>query len=54
MCAQCMSAAAVAVGAAGGLRAWLGARRPVWLSPRRSRAVTVLLFACAAVAAALL
>jgi hypothetical protein len=51
MCAQCMSTAAVAVGAAGGLRAWLAARQPGWLTDRRLRAATAALLSLAVLAA---
>jgi hypothetical protein len=51
MCAQCMATAAVAVGAASGLRAWLAARQPAWLTARRLRAATIGLLAVALIAA---
>ncbi len=51
MCAQCMTTAAVAVGAAGGIRAWLAARAPAWLTPGRLRALTIGLLSAAVAAA---
>jgi hypothetical protein len=51
MCAQCMTTAALTVGAAGGLRAWLAARRPGWVTDGRLRAVTIVLLALAVLAA---
>ncbi len=53
MCAQCMTTAAMAVGAAGGLRAWLAARRPGWLTETRMKRATAALMAVAVVAAGL-
>jgi hypothetical protein len=43
MCVQCVAAAATTVGAASGLRAWLGLRRGAWITPRRLRAATLAL-----------
>jgi len=43
MCMQCMASAMTAVGAASGTRAYLGSRRYVWLTPKRLRAITILL-----------
>lgn len=51
MCAQCMTTAAVAVGAAGGMRAWLAARQPAWLTPARLRRATAGLMSLAVIAA---
>lgn len=51
MCAQCMTTAAVAVGAAGGLRAWLATRRRGWLTERRLRSATVVLLSLAVIVA---
>lgn len=51
MCAQCMTTAAVAVGAAGGMRVWLTARQPAWLTPRRLRRATGGLLSLAVIAA---
>jgi hypothetical protein len=54
VCAQCMAGAATAVGAASGVRAYLAARGPAWLTARRLRAVTVALATVAVVASATL
>jgi hypothetical protein len=54
MCAQCMATAAAAVGAASGIRAYLGARRPAWIGPERLRRLTVVLVAAALIASATL
>jgi hypothetical protein len=43
MCMQCMATAITAVGAASGTRAYLGSRRYAWLTPKRLRAITILL-----------
>ena len=51
MCAQCMATAAAAVGTAGGVRAWVAACQPAWLTPLRLKRVTAVLI-CAAVLAA--
>ena len=40
---RCAASAAVTVGTASGLRAWLRARRGAWLTPRRMRFATVAL-----------
>jgi hypothetical protein len=48
-----MTTAAVAVGAAGGLRAWLAAHRPGWLTDGRLRGITFGLFSLAVLAAAI-
>ena len=50
MCMQCMAGAMTAVGAASGVRAYLGHRRFSWLTRGRLRALTIAL-AVAAVAA---
>jgi hypothetical protein len=54
MCAQCMATAAVAVGGASGLRAWLAAKRFAWLTPTRMRAATIVLVVAAVLASATL
>ena len=54
MCAQCMATAMTAVGAASGTRAYLGSRGYVWLTPKRLRAITILLAICAVLASATL
>lgn len=50
MCMQCMAGAMTAVGAASGVRAYVGNRRFSWLTPTRMRRFTIAL-AIAAVAA---
>ena len=47
MCAQCMAGAAMAVGSASGVRAWLATRTWAVLSPRRLRVATRVLFVLA-------
>jgi hypothetical protein len=54
MCMQCMASAMTAVGAASGTRAYLGSRRYVWLTPKRLRAITILLAIGAVLASATL
>jgi hypothetical protein len=54
MCAQCMVSAATAVASATGVRAWLAARDPHWLTPTRLRWVTRGLMVAAVVASATL
>ena len=51
MCLQCMTYAAASVGAAGGLRAWVAARQPSWVTPRRLRILTAILLTLAVLAA---
>ena len=51
---QCMAGAMTAVGAASGARAYLGARRFAWLTPKRLRRITMALVAAAVVASATL
>lgn len=43
MCAQCMATAMTAVGAASGVRSYLGTRSFGWLTPRRLKAITIAL-----------
>ena len=52
MCASCMATAASATAAATGLRAWVAARAPAWMTPRRLRALTAALLTTAVVFAA--
>ena len=52
MCVQCMASAMTAVGAASGARAFIGGRRFSWLTPRRLRAITIVLLAAALLASA--
>lgn len=47
MCAQCMAAAMTSTAAATGLRAWLAARSPAWLTPLRLRRITAALVGAA-------
>jgi len=51
MCMQCMMGAMSAGAAATGLRAWLIARAPVWLTPTRRRRLTAALLAAGVLAA---
>jgi hypothetical protein len=51
MCLQCVTYAAASVGAAGGLRAWVAARRPAWITPQRLRILTAGLLTLAVLAA---
>jgi hypothetical protein len=53
MCAQCMAAAATAAAGATGIRAWLAARGFAWVTPRRLRLMTGVLFALALTVAAI-
>jgi len=48
-----MATAAVAVGTAGGIRAWLAARKPGWLTPLRLKRITAGLLCLAVLAAGL-
>lgn len=48
---QCAATAAVAVGSASGLRAWIRAKQPRWLTPGRMRAVSAGLVGVAVLAA---
>ena len=47
MCMQCAATAAVAVGSASGIRAWLQAHGGAWLTQARMRAITIVLLAVA-------
>ncbi|MEA2493609.1 MAG: hypothetical protein QOJ29_1520 [Thermoleophilaceae bacterium] len=49
-----MMSAMGSMAAANGTRAWLGHRRPRWLTPKRLRSVTVALFSAALLASAFL
>ena len=51
MCLQCVTYAAASVGAAGGLRAWVAARQPSWITPRRLRILTAALLTVAVLVA---
>ena len=50
MCMQCYATAATAVGGASGMRAWVAARSPRWLTPRRMRVLTAVLLTIAVLA----
>jgi hypothetical protein len=48
MCVQCAmgaTSAAVAVGGASGIRAWIAAKRFAWMTPGRMRVTTIVLLA---------
>jgi len=52
MCMQCAAGITVAATAtATGLRAWLGARRPAWLTPGRMKLMTAGLLTVGVIAA---
>jgi hypothetical protein len=54
MCVQCAmgaTSAAVAVGGATGIRAWLGARGFTWMTPGRMRVTTIVLLAMGVIGA---
>jgi hypothetical protein len=53
MCAQCMMGAATAAAGATGIRAWLATRGFTWVTPRRLRAITIVLVAAALVLASI-
>ena len=53
MCMQCMAAAATSVGAASGIRAYLSARSPRWLTAPRLKALSAVLVIGAVLAAGL-
>jgi hypothetical protein len=48
---QCAATAAVAVGSASGLRAWVRARSPRWLTEARMKAISATLVVVAVIAA---
>lgn len=54
MCMQCMIGAMSAGATATGLRAWLIARKPQWLTPSRQRHVTYALIAAGVLAAGII
>ena len=47
---QCMTYATTSVGAAGGLRSWVAAKSPTWMTLRRLRFVTAALLTVAVLA----
>jgi hypothetical protein len=51
MCMQCMATAMTAGAATTGVRAWLAARNPCWLTPRRLKRATVAILAAGVLAA---
>ena len=51
MCMQCMIGAMSAGATATGLRAWLVARQPRWLTPSRQRRLTCMLLVVGVLAA---
>jgi hypothetical protein len=51
MCAQCLAGAMAAGAAATGARAWLTTHAVHWLTPRRKRALTVVLILAGVLAA---
>jgi hypothetical protein len=53
MCMQCLATAATVGTAATGLRAWLAARRPRWLTPRLLRLATGVLLVAGVLASGL-
>jgi hypothetical protein len=53
MCAQCMAGAATAVAGASGIRAFVAARRPAWMTQRRLRLTTAGLMTAAVLLAGL-
>lgn len=54
MCVQCMAGAMAAGASATGMRAWLVAKSPAWLTPKRRRAMTAVLIACGVLAGGLI
>jgi hypothetical protein len=54
MCMQCMAGAMTATAGAAGIRAWLATRAFGWLTPRRLRAITLVLVAGALLASTVL
>lgn len=53
MCMQCMASAMAAGAAATGMRAWLAARSPRWLTPRRLKGATAAILTVGVLAAGL-
>ncbi len=51
MCMQCMATAMAAGAAATGLRAWIGARQPRWMTPRRLKLATAAILVIGVLAA---
>lgn len=47
---QCMATAMTAGAGAAGVRAWIGAHRPSWMTPRRLKALTAALLAAGVLA----
>jgi hypothetical protein len=53
MCMQCMATAVTVGAAATGIRAWLAARSPSWMTPRRLKAATAVILTVGVLAAGL-
>jgi hypothetical protein len=51
MCLQCMATATTTLGVVGGIRAWLAASQPAWMTPRRLRVATAALLTVGVLAA---
>jgi hypothetical protein len=51
MCMQCMATATTTLGVVGGIRAWLAASQPAWMTPRRLRVATAALLTVGVLAA---
>ena len=51
MCMQCMAGAMTAGAGATGVRAWLGAHSPRWMTARRLKSITVAILAVGILAA---
>jgi hypothetical protein len=54
MCMQCMAGAMTATAGAAGIRAWLATRAFGWLTPRRLKAITLVLVGGALLASTVL
>jgi hypothetical protein len=54
MCMQCMAGAMTATAGAAGIRAWLATRAFGWLTPKRLKAITMVLIGAVLIASAVL
>lgn len=54
MCMQCMAGAMTATAGAAGIRAWLATRAFGWLTPKRMKAITMVLTGAVLIASAVL
>jgi hypothetical protein len=54
MCMQCMAGAMTATAGAAGIRAWLATRAFGWLTPKRMKAITMVLIGAVLIASAVL